>query len=57
MRFALTAGERRLLLTAQRGQGLLIARTQRTGFEAVASQAEHLLASTSPEFVVSLEDF
>jgi hypothetical protein len=57
MHFALTAGERRLLLTAQRGQGLLIARTQRTGFEAVASQAEHLLASTSPEFVVSLEDF
>ena len=39
--FGLTAGEKRLLLAARRGQGLLIAGTQRTGFEAVASDAEH----------------
>ena len=44
--FGLTAGEKRLLLAARHGQGLLIAGTQRTGFEAVASQAEHQLAST-----------
>ena len=31
--FGLTAGEKRLLLAARRGQGLLIAGTQRTGFE------------------------
>ena len=43
--FGLTAGERRLLLAAPRGQGLLIAGTQRTGFEVVASNAEHQLAS------------
>jgi type IV secretory pathway VirB4 component len=48
--FGLTAGERRLLLAARRGQGLLIAGTQRTGFDAVASQAEHQLASTGLEF-------
>ena len=47
--FGLTAGERRLLLAARRGQGLLIAGTQRTGFEAVASHAEHQLASTGLE--------
>jgi type IV secretory pathway VirB4 component len=54
--FALTAGERRLLLAARRGQGLLISGTQRTGFEAVASDAEHLLASDSPEFDESSDD-
>ena len=47
--FGLTAGEKRLLLAARRGQGLLIAGTQRTGFEAVASHAEHQLASTGLE--------
>jgi type IV secretory pathway VirB4 component len=47
--FGLTAGERRLLLAARRGHGLLIAGTQRTGFEAVASAAEHQLASTGLE--------
>ena len=46
--FGLTAGERRLLLAARRGQGLLIAGAHRTGFEAVASDAEHRLASTDP---------
>ena len=47
--FGLTAGERRLLLASQHGQGLLIAGTHRTVFEAVASHAEHRLASTGLE--------
>jgi type IV secretory pathway VirB4 component len=48
--FGLTAGKRRLLLAARRGQGLLIAGAHRTSFEAVASDAEDRLASTDPEF-------
>ena len=48
--FGLTAGERRLLLAARRGQGLLIAGAHRTSFEAVASDAEDRLASTDPGF-------
>jgi type IV secretory pathway VirB4 component len=44
----LTAGERRLILAAQRGQGLLISGTNRTAFEAISSQAEHDLATTNP---------
>jgi type IV secretory pathway VirB4 component len=48
--FGLTAGERRLLLAARRGQGLLIAGAHRTSFEAVASDAEDRLACTDPGF-------
>jgi type IV secretory pathway VirB4 component len=55
--FGLTAGERRLLLAARTGRGLLISGTNRTGFESVSSPAEHALATTSPEFVASLDDF
>jgi type IV secretory pathway VirB4 component len=46
--FALTAGERRLLLTARRGHGLLIAGTHRASFHAIASPTEHALAATDP---------
>ncbi|WBB48474.1 conjugal transfer protein TraC [Verrucosispora sp. WMMA2044] len=46
--FGLTAGERRLLLTADRGQGLLISGTNRTAFEAISSDTEHALATTHP---------
>jgi len=46
--FGLTSGERRLLLAARRGHGLLISGAHRVGFEAVASAAEHRLATTSP---------
>ncbi len=46
--FGLTAGERRLLLAARTGQGLLISGTNRTSFEAVSSPAEHALATTKP---------
>jgi type IV secretory pathway VirB4 component len=54
--FGLTGGERRLLLTARRGQGLLISGTNRTGFEAVASAAEHALATGDLEFNDSDDD-
>ncbi|WP_091445890.1 VirB4 family type IV secretion system protein [Micromonospora yangpuensis] len=46
--FGLTAGERRLLLTAHRGHGLLISGTHRAAFEAIASDTEHHLATTNP---------
>jgi type IV secretory pathway VirB4 component len=46
--FGLTAGEKRLLLAARRGQGLLISGANRTGFEAVSSPAEHATATTNP---------
>ena len=46
--FGLTAGERRLLLTARTGQGLLICGTNRTGFDAISSPAEHRLCTTHP---------
>ncbi|MFY1700187.1 VirB4 family type IV secretion system protein [Micromonospora sp. WMMA1923] len=47
--FGLTAGERRLLLAAHRGHGLLISGTHRTAFEAIASDTEHHLATTGFE--------
>ncbi|ROO52854.1 hypothetical protein EDC02_7800 [Micromonospora sp. Llam0] len=46
--FGLTAGERRLLLAARRGHGLLISGSNRTAFEAISSDAEHALATTNP---------
>jgi type IV secretory pathway VirB4 component len=46
--FGLTGGERQLLLTATRGQGLLVAGTHRTRFDAVSSPAEHALAGAEP---------
>jgi len=48
--FGLTAGEKRLLLAARRGHGLLISGTNRTGFEAVSSPAEHDLATNLLNF-------
>ncbi|MEU9740229.1 DUF87 domain-containing protein [Micromonospora chersina] len=54
--FGLTAGERRLLLAARVGTGLLISGTNRTSFEAVASPAEHRLCTTSPSELADLDD-
>jgi hypothetical protein len=53
--FGLTAGERRLLMSTRTSHGLLISGTNRTAFEAVSSQTQHLLCTTDPEFVASLE--
>ncbi|MCO1593751.1 DUF87 domain-containing protein [Micromonospora sp. RHAY321] len=54
--FGLTAGERRLLLTARVGTGLLISGTNRTSVEAIASQAEHHLCTTRPSELAGLDE-
>ncbi|WP_319461469.1 VirB4 family type IV secretion system protein [Micromonospora sp. RTP1Z1] len=54
--FGLTAGERRLLLAARVGQGLLISGTNRSSFEAISSDAEHLLCTTRPAELAGLDD-
>ena len=54
--FGLTVGERRLLLAARRGQGLLISGANRTGFEAVSSAAEYALATTDPTDLIGDPD-
>nr|WP_233514044.1 conjugal transfer protein TraC [Micromonospora craterilacus] len=54
--FGLTAGERRLLLAASRGQGLLVSGTNRTAFEAISSAAEHDLATTNPLDLIAEDD-
>lgn len=41
--FGLTTGEARMLLSAGRGEGLLLSGTHRVGFQAVASRQEHRL--------------
>ncbi|WP_194820924.1 VirB4 family type IV secretion system protein [Micromonospora sp. S-DT3-3-22] len=46
--FGLTGGERRLLLSARRGHGLLISGVHRTSFESISSDAEHALCTTDP---------
>lgn len=52
--FGLTGGEQRLLLSARRGQGLLISGVSRTSFESISSDAEHALCTTTP---AELADF
>jgi type IV secretory pathway VirB4 component len=52
--FALSAGERAFLLSAGRGQALLACGTSRTGFEAIASPAEHRLVTTDPAELAGL---
>jgi type IV secretory pathway VirB4 component len=54
--FGLTAGERRMLLSARTGTGLLISGTNRTAFEAVSSPAEHQLCTTKPTDLYDLDD-
>ncbi|MFC5006417.1 VirB4 family type IV secretion system protein, partial [Dactylosporangium cerinum] len=54
--FGLTVGERRMLLAARTGHGLLISGTNRTGFESIASPSEHLLATGDIEFHEMLRD-
>ncbi|SDM99159.1 AAA-like domain-containing protein [Lentzea albidocapillata subsp. violacea] len=50
--FDLSMGERQFLLSADRGQGLLSTGTQRVGFQAIASPAEHYLVTSSPSEIV-----
>jgi type IV secretory pathway VirB4 component len=46
--FDLSGGERAFLLSADRGQGLLSAGTQRVAFAAIASPTEHYLVTSNP---------
>jgi type IV secretory pathway VirB4 component len=46
--FGLTGGERRILLAAPPGHGLLLSGTSRTSFHALASPAEYAIATTNP---------
>ena len=50
----LTEDERRLLLAADKGEGLLFARGSRRHLTVQASQAEHRLATTAPAEVAAL---
>ncbi len=52
--FHLSAGERQFLLSAERGQGLLAAGTQRVAFEALAAPGEHQLITTDPAELTDL---
>jgi type IV secretory pathway VirB4 component len=55
--FRLSAGEREFLLSARRGEGLLAAgATDRVAFRTVASDFEHQLATTDPEFLAGIPD-
>ena len=55
--FHLSAGEREFLLSARRGEGLLAAGpSDRVAFRTVASDYEDELATTSPEFLATLDD-
>ncbi|QOC89689.1 VirB4 family type IV secretion system protein [Micromonospora craniellae] len=54
--FGLTGGERRLLLSARRGQGLLISGVNRTSFESISSEAEHELCTTNPAELADLDE-
>jgi type IV secretory pathway VirB4 component len=46
--FDLSAGERQFLLSADKGQGLLSAGTQRVAFQSIASPTEHYLVTSNP---------
>jgi type IV secretory pathway VirB4 component len=54
--FHLSGGEKQLLLTADRGQGLLCAGTQRTAFQSLASPEEDTLITTDPAQLVEHTD-
>src|SRR6266508_1236790 len=53
--FRLSEGERAFLAGARTGEAILAAGTVRVAFQAVASPAEHRLATTSPAELVALE--
>jgi hypothetical protein len=55
--FTLSAGERQFLLSAERGQGLLSAGTQRVAFQALSSPTEHYLVTSSPAELAEYADY
>ncbi|MGW5054960.1 VirB4 family type IV secretion system protein [Actinokineospora sp. NPDC004072] len=54
--FDLSAGERAFLLSADRGQGLLSAGTQRVAFQSIASPTEHYLVTSNPAELAAYTD-
>jgi TraG P-loop domain len=54
--FDLSAGERAFLLSADRGQGLLSAGTQRVAFQSIASPTEHHLVTSNPAELATYTD-
>ncbi|MFD0201403.1 MULTISPECIES: VirB4 family type IV secretion system protein [Saccharothrix] len=54
--FDLSAGEKQFLLSADRGQGLLSAGTQRVAFQSVASPTEHYLVTSDPAELAAYAD-
>ncbi|MEV0733696.1 conjugal transfer protein TraC [Polymorphospora sp. NPDC050346] len=54
--FSLTGGEARMLLSAQRGEGLLLSGSNRVASHAVSSYREHALCVTGLEFASTLRD-
>jgi hypothetical protein len=54
--FDLSAGERQFLLSADRGQGLLTAGTQRVAFQVLASPVEHHLVTSNPAELADYPD-
>ena len=54
--FGLSAGERQFLLSADRGQGLLSAGTQRVAFQSLASPTENFLVTTDPAELARLAE-
>ena len=54
--FDLSGGERAFLLSADRGQGLLSAGTQRVAFAAIASPTEHYLVTSNPAELATYHD-
>ena len=54
--FRLSAGERQLLLSARRGEGLLAAGpSSRVSFQALASPAEHYLCTSDPAEIARMQ--
>ncbi len=54
--FDLSAGERAFVLSADRGQGLLSAGTQRVAFQSIASPTEHYLVTSNPAELAAYAD-
>jgi type IV secretory pathway VirB4 component len=54
--FRLSDGERQLLLSADRGRGLLAAGTQRVAFQVICSEAETRIATSTPSELADLDE-
>jgi hypothetical protein len=54
--FYLSEGEKRLLLAADKGEGLFFAGSNHVAIKSVASEAEHRLITTNPEEILKLRE-